>query len=122
MVPEFSRLSRRMASALSSIKFSSLKENIYLVLDSSGLKVYGEKEWLKTKKGKIYARKIWRKIHIGVDAKGFVHASQMTDHKTSDKSCVPSLLEEADPSFSEEVLGDTGYDGLKVHEYCHQEK
>ncbi len=47
MVPEFSRLSRRMSKALSSIKFPSLRENIYLVLDSSGLKVYGEAESFK---------------------------------------------------------------------------
>jgi hypothetical protein len=53
-VPEFSRLSRRMAGALSSLSYLSPQEPIHLVIDSSGLKVYGEKEWIMTKHEKEY--------------------------------------------------------------------
>lgn len=51
-VPEFSRLSRRMTGILSKIKFPDKEKVGHVVIDSSGIKVYGEKEWLETKKGK----------------------------------------------------------------------
>ena len=43
-------------------------EEIYLVVDSSGIKVYGEYEWKVKKHGKEQRRK-WRKLHIGIDMK-----------------------------------------------------
>jgi hypothetical protein len=38
-----------------------------LLVDSTGLKIYGEGEWLDRKHG-IRARRRWRKLHLGVDA------------------------------------------------------
>ncbi len=78
------------------------------MIDSSGLKVYDE-EWILTKKGKKYARKVWRKIHIGIDGKGHIKASKMTSHKTDDRACFPDLIDKA--------LADSGYDS---HNSYHQ--
>ena len=66
------------------------------MIDSSGLKVYDE-EWILTKKGKKYARKVWRKIHIGIDGKGHIKASKMTSHKTDDRACFPSIPARSHP-------------------------
>lgn len=43
-LPEFSRLSKRAAQALSCLPLPSLNEPTHLVIDSTGLKVFGEKE------------------------------------------------------------------------------
>ena len=56
-VSEFSRLSKRMAGILSKIKFPEKEEVGHIVIDSSGIKVYGEKEWLENREGKKYQRK-----------------------------------------------------------------
>jgi hypothetical protein len=38
------------------------------VIDSTGLKVFGEGEWKVRKHGKE-RRRIWRKLHLAVDSK-----------------------------------------------------
>ncbi len=40
----------------------------HLVIDSTGLKVFGEGEW-KVKKHGQERRRIWRKLHLAVDSK-----------------------------------------------------
>jgi hypothetical protein len=42
-------------------------EPLHLLVDSTGLKIYGEGEWLDQKHG-IRSRRRWRKLHIGVNA------------------------------------------------------
>jgi hypothetical protein len=56
-----------MAGAFSTLSYSSSQRSIHLVIDNSGLKVFGEKEWIKTKYEKEYFRRTCRKIHIGVE-------------------------------------------------------
>jgi hypothetical protein len=121
-VPEFSRLSRRASFSLSRLSLPSLKEPGHMVIDSTGFKVFGEKEWLETKHGKQYQRKIWRKLHIGISGDGFIVAREMTDHRTDDRACVDSLLKQAGLEHIHDLLADGGYDShqiyqaLKVHE------
>lgn len=117
-VPEFSRISRRMKGALSELPSPSLEGNIHLVIDSSGLKVYGEKEWIYTQKKKSYQRRVWRKIHIGVDGKGVIHASEMTTHKTDDRACFIPLIDNIGAECIEETLADSGYDSHSLYHEC----
>jgi hypothetical protein len=44
-----------------------LTEPLRLLVDSTGLKIYGEGEWLDEKRG-IRSPRRWRKLHLGVDA------------------------------------------------------
>lgn len=114
-VPEFSRLSRRGFSSLSRITLPSVKEPTHLVIDSTGLKVFGEKEWLETKQGKQYQRKVWRKLHIGIEKDGHIVSRVLTDHRTDDRTCVESLLAPVDTQFISEVLADGGYDSHQIY-------
>ena len=66
------------------LKLPLLEKPAHLVIDSSGFKVFGEKEWLETKHGKQYQRKIWRKLHIGIEGEGIIVAKEMTNHPTDD--------------------------------------
>lgn len=65
---------------------------IHLVVDSSGLKIYGECEW-KVRKHAWSKRRTWRKIHLGVDEKtGEITALVLTDNKTDDASVLKELV------------------------------
>ena len=116
-VPEFSRLSKRMTGILSKIKFPDKEEVGHIVIDSSGIKVYGEKEWLENREGKKYQRSKWRKIHIGVDEKGNILDLKMTDHKTNDRQMTNLIIDSIGLENINEVLGDGGYDNLNIYSY-----
>lgn len=115
-VPDYTRLSRRATTVLKRCNFHEMKESGHVVIDSSGIKVFGESEWLETKHGKQYKRKKWRKIHICVDKNGNIVSSVMTHHVTDDRDCVDELIKKAGVDNIDELLADPGYDGEKIYE------
>jgi transposase len=121
-IPEFSRLSKRAHNICPRFDFTNSEEETYLVLDSTGLKVFGEKEWLETKHGKQYQRKVWRKLHISVDSEGYITSSVLTDHKTDDRSCVSFLLDSSGRSRLTEILADSGYDSHQLYKNIENRK
>ena len=64
-IPDYTTLNRR-AKTLKIQLPTSEKGSIHLVLDSTGLKVYGEGEW-KVRKHGYSKRRTWRKLHLAVD-------------------------------------------------------
>ncbi len=77
-VPDHSTLSRRLGQ-LSVALPVMLKEGArHVVVDSTGVKVYGEGEW-KTRQHGVSKRRTWRKLHLGVDeATGEILAAVVT--------------------------------------------
>src|SRR4051794_41258095 len=71
---------------------------MHLLVDSTGLKLYGAGEWLVEKHG-TKRRRSWRKLHLGVDAEtGRIVAATLTDRDEDDGSHVGPLLDQvADP-------------------------
>ena len=63
---------------------------IDLIVDSTGLKILGRGEWNAHKTSK--KRRDWRKLHIGVDAEGFMVAAELTASSRDDASTLPDLL------------------------------
>ncbi len=54
------------------------KEALHVVVDSTGVKVFGEGEWKVRQHGYTY-RRTWRKVHLGVDeASGEIVAAVAT--------------------------------------------
>src|SRR3954464_14672802 len=74
---------------------------MHLLVDSTGLKLYGAGEWLVEKHG-TKRRRSWRKLHLGVDAEtGRIVAATLTDRDQDDASQVGPLLDQvADPVAS----------------------
>src|SRR3954468_14616596 len=74
---------------------------MHLLVDSTGLKLYGAGEWLVEKHG-TKRRRSWRKLHLGVDAEtGRIVAATLTDRDEDDASQVGPLLDQvADPVAS----------------------
>jgi transposase len=115
-VPDHSTLSRRAMKLASISKGCRLPDGpIHLLIDSTGLKVYGAGEWLLEKHG-ARARRTWRKLHLAVDAdSGMVMASTLTENDVGDPSQVAPLLEQIDASIVS-VTADGAYDGAPTYE------
>jgi uncharacterized protein YaiE (UPF0345 family) len=64
--PDYSCVSRRAKSVNVSFK-TPRGEIAHLVIDSTGLKVFGEGEWKVKKHGE--RRRIWRKLHLPLTVK-----------------------------------------------------
>ena len=109
-VPDHTTVSRR-AIKLPSIARAALPEGpLHVVIDSSGLKVYGAGEWLAHRHGQR-ARRGWRKLHLAVDANsGQIVAVTLTDQEVDDASQVEPLLGQT-PGAIEQVTADGAYDG-----------
>ena len=65
-VPDFSTLSRRQKTLAVSIPYRGSRGPLHLLIDSTGIKVEGEGEWHARKHGGP-KRRVWRKIHLGID-------------------------------------------------------
>jgi len=93
-IPHYSRLSRRAAALEIQIKrmHEQGKEPTDLVIDSTGLKIYGEGEWKMRTHGK-QKRRTWRKYHVAVDPKTHeVIAMELTEANFHDSEAVPALM------------------------------
>ena len=58
-IPSYTQICRRANDLQVDIAVPKSKKPIYVVIDSTGLKVYGEGEW-KTRKHGVGKRRTWR--------------------------------------------------------------
>lgn len=90
-------------------KNSSNKQITDIVIDSTGVKVYGEGEWKVRTHGADKRRK-WRKIHVGIDPEtGEIVAEKMTDNDEGDPESLPELLSQIEGDIGR-VIADGAYD------------
>lgn len=114
-VPDYSTLCRRAASVSVALPRQARSEPLHIVVDSTGVKVYGEGEW-KVRQHGYTKRRTWRKIHLGVnEASGEIVAQVTTHSRTSDKATLPLLLEQVDRPIKQ-VSADGGYDYRSCYE------
>jgi hypothetical protein len=79
---------------------------VHLLVDSTGLKLFGAGEWLVEKHG-TSRRRPWRKLHIDADTGPIVAAAQ-TANDVDDGSHVDTLHDQIDGSVASfTVDGDT---------------
>jgi hypothetical protein len=77
-VPNFSSLSRRQKTLNVNILYRGSPGPLHLLIDSTGIKVEGEGEWNARKHGGT-RRRVWRKIHIGIDEQTLeIRAAELT--------------------------------------------
>jgi hypothetical protein len=108
-VPDYSTLSRRARLLQLSLSPARGKTIKHLVIDSSGLKVFGEGEWKMRLYGKA-KRRTWRKLHLSMAAESHQLTSALvTDKDLLDRNAVSDLLEQAEGEI-EFVCADGAYD------------
>jgi len=109
-VPSYTQICRRAKGLGQKIKCLSAKRNITdIVIDSSGLKVFGEGEWKVRQHGKS-KRRTWRKIHLGVcvDSQEIV-ISLLTENSVSDGEAATEMVDVL-PQTTKRGYGDGAYD------------
>jgi hypothetical protein len=112
--PDHTTMSRR-AAGLAVIQPDTVPHGpLHLLIDSTGLKVYGAGQWLEAKHGAKSRRK-WRKLHLAVDAEnGMIVAQTLTDQDDDDPSQVAPLLDQIDTPIGR-VTADGAYDGAPTY-------
>lgn len=84
-------------------------ESLHVVLDSTGLKVFGEGEW-KVRQHGYSKRRTWRKLHLGLDEKtGEIIAAALTGHNVGDSEVFADLLDQIEGPI-DQVSADGAYD------------
>ena len=113
-VPDHTTLSRRgRAFAGRQPRVRASSGPVHLVLDSTGLKLFGQGEWCAAKHGRT--RRRWMKLHLGVDVTtGEVVAHVLTDGHADDAAQVPDLLRQPEGDIAS-LTADGAYDGDPVY-------
>lgn len=108
-VPNYSTLSRRgKALRVSLPVLRNVGEALHLLVDSTGLKLFGEGEW-KVRKHGYSQRRSWRKVHLALDAHtGQACAVLMTHRDVDDASVLPELLGQIQQETAIKVVGGDG--------------
>ncbi len=116
-VPDYSTVSRRQGSL--AVSLPTRKRARHVVIDATGLKVYGAGEW-HVQKHRSGRRRAWRKLHLGVDetTKEIV-AAEVTKNSVHDSLMLPPLLEQI-PGRVHQVSGDGAYDTRACYEAAHR--
>lgn len=92
-VPSYTQICKRMKKLVLPSNFFTDKPVRHIVLDATGLKVFGEGEW-KVKKHGTSTRRRWCKLHIAVDEQTQdVLFVDLTKEHESDTKCIPEILE-----------------------------
>jgi len=113
-VPDHSTLSKRGATLKVSLPKKS-NGSLNIVLDSTGLKIYGEGEW-KVRKHGYSKRRTWRKLHLGGNPEtGEIVTVVLTENSISDDAMVKEMLAQIEETLLS-CAGDGAYDKRKVYE------
>lgn len=108
-VPSYTQICRRascLGQELCKLSHSRVTD---LVVDSTGLKVYGEGEW-KVRMHGYSKRRTWRKLHLGVcPISNEIVFEMVTENSVVDSKVYPKFLEIA-PKTIKRTYGDGAYD------------
>lgn len=118
--PDYTTLSRR--SSLVEVKKlypRNTSDGVVIMIDSTGLKLYGEKEWCVHKHGGNSLRRSWRKLHLSIDDTGHIHSSELTTLHESDDSQVSPLLDAVTVPIVK-IIADGGYNTTTVESYVRE--
>ena len=120
-VPDYSTLCRRRRLLEVCLPRRKANEAIHLVVDATGIKVFGEGEW-KVRQHGLTKRRTWRKLHIGVnEGSREIVAAVVATNNFTDGQVLPDLLEQIDEKL-EQVSGDGGYDKRNCYEAIGEQK
>jgi IS5 family transposase len=113
--PNYSTICRRSKTLDVDLDSRPRNEPLHVVIDSTGLKVFGEGEWM-LRQHRWTKRRTWRRLHLGVDeATGEVLAQLTTEREVSDDAVLPELLEQIEAPLKQ-VTTDGAYDTFAWYE------
>jgi hypothetical protein len=114
-IPDFTSLAKRAAKLGVSLELPPTSGPIDVVVDSTGLKVYGAGEW-RSQAYQTPKRKTWRKLHLSINAATHeIVAEVLTSRACDDADLVPALLAQIDAPVTK-LYGDGAYDKWKLYD------
>jgi hypothetical protein len=114
-IPDYTSLAKRAATLAISLDVSRHRGPIDVVVDSTGLKVFGEGEWKVRAHGKS-KRRTWRKLHLTVNPDTQeIEAEVLTENSGHDADQVEGMLNQVADRIRR-FHGDGSYDPWKVRE------
>jgi len=120
-VPDYTTLCKRSADLAVTLPTGNPHEPKHIVMDSTGLKVYGEGEW-KVRQHGYSKRRTWRKLHLSVDESSQeIQALALTEAGVDDAEAGKQLLRDT-PGKIEQVSADGSYDKAKFYAACTRRK
>ena len=113
-VPDHSHMSRRAAQLSVKVPRRPRKGPTHVVVDSTGVKIFGEGEWNVRQHG-VGERRTWRKIHLAVDetCKDIIGV-EVTTTAWGDSEILPGLLDQVEGAVSQ-VSADGACDSHGCH-------
>jgi hypothetical protein len=113
--PDHTTLSRRQRSVQVPCFCSDHQAPLHLVIDSTGMKIFGDGEWQTHKHRTANRRRSWRKLHLAIDGHGYIIASKLTDRIVPDASVGISILEQIEATIAR-FTADGAYDSRPMYE------
>lgn len=114
-IPDYTSLAKRAVKMDVSLDLEKHQGSIDIVVDSTGLKVYGEGEW----KTRIHGRqkhRTWRKLHLAANPETQeIVAELLLENSTHDSETVDDLTDSIDDDI-DRFFGDGAYDTWDVYE------
>ena len=113
--PSYSCISKRAKTVEVQYRLPSRGPIAHVVIDATGLKVFGEGEWKMRKHGKE-KRRIWRKLHLAIDASSHeVISAVVSLESVGDNEALPTLLNPLRRKTAQ-VSADGAYDTKACHQ------
>lgn len=113
-VPSYTQLCRRQKTLNLQLSHQ-VRGPIHVVVDGTGLKMYGEGEW-KVRQHGYSKHRMWRKLHIGIDVKSKeIVMRELTDNHIGENKLFDTLLDHYPDGYTH-IGGDKAYDSFTCHE------
>ena len=108
-IPDYTTLCRRLPKLSISLKGKISKGVVHVVIDSTGLKVFGEGEW-KVRQHGYSKRRDWMKLHLAVDSgNNQIISAALSTNSFKDNQLFDDLIDEI-PGHIDQVSADGAYD------------
>ena len=114
-VPDYSTLSKRGKVIKVSPNVSTTSgESLVVIIDSTGLEIYGAGEWSETKHC-LSKRREWRKLHLTINESTLeIITSSLTDNSVGDPTEALNHLASIQNPINE-LIGDGAYDSQEIY-------
>jgi len=122
-VPDYTVINRRKKKLKieGSEQIEKKGMKLYIVIDSTGLKVYGEGEWKVRQQG-WGKHRTWMKLHVAVDeSTAIIESCAITSNSVDAAAMVKPLLDKVKTEVKK-MAGDGACDKIKVYEYLEEGK
>jgi len=114
--PDYTTLCVRSKTLSVSIRIRDIRENLHIVVDSTGVKVFGEGEW-KVRKHGYSKRRTWLKLHLGADeTTGDILVGEVTNNSVHDSVMLDPLLDQLENRPIDQCSADGAYDTRKCYQ------